>query len=134
MNLVMDASALIAYLQGEPGGQVVNEILINGADVCVAHAINLCEVYYGTRRDHGEQIAQQALSILRRAGLATEEVIDENLWQSAGRIKADYKRVSLADCLCAALANRIRAEVVTSDRHEFEALANAGVCKVRFIR
>lgn len=114
--------------------QVVNEILVNGADVCVAHAINLCEVYYGTRRDHGELIARQALSILRRAGIATEEGMDEDLWQSAGQIKADYKRVSLSDCLCAALANRIGAEVVTSDRHEFEALSDAGVCKVRFIR
>lgn len=113
---------------------MVNEILVNGADVCVAHAINLCEVYYGTRRDHGELIARQALSILRRAGIATEEGMDEDLWQSAGQIKADYKRVSLSDCLCAALANRIGAEVVTSDRHEFEALSDAGVCKVRFIR
>ncbi|MHB1459221.1 MAG: PIN domain-containing protein [Armatimonadota bacterium] len=134
MIVVLDASALIAYLQGEPGGDLVNDILLNSADMCVAHAINLCEVYYGTRRDHGEQVAQQVLSILRMAGIATEVVMDENLWLSAGRIKADYKRVSLADCFCAALANRIGGEVLTSDRHEFEALAVAGVCKVRFIR
>lgn len=134
MNVVIDASALIAYLQGEPCGELVDGALSGDSDVCFAHAINLCEVYYGTRRDHGEQIAQQALSILRKAGLATREEMDEGLWQAAGRIKADCRRISLAGCICAALANRIGGEVMTSDRHEFEALAAAGVCKVRFIR
>lgn len=133
MNLVIDASALIAYLEDEPGAEVVDTAL-TGSDVCFAHAINLCEVYYGARREHGEQIAQDAIVMLRRAGLSIREEMDEEFWQAAGRIKADYKRVSLADCMCAALANRIGGEVVTADRHEFEALAAAGACRVRFIR
>lgn len=134
MNLVIDASALIAYLEDEPGAEMVDTMLGGSSDVCFAHSINLCEVYYGARREHGEQIAQEAIAMLRKTGLSIREEMDEDFWQAAGRIKADYRRVSLADCMCTALANRIGGEVVTADRHEFEALAAAGSCKVRFIR
>ncbi len=119
MNLVMDACALIAYLHAEPGAEIVKESLSGSFDVCLAHAINLCEVYYGIRREFGEQAAQQAVAKLRKAGLSIREDMDGQLWQAAGRIKADYRRVSLADCLCAAFANRIGGEVVTADRREF---------------
>ena len=59
--------------------------------------------------------------------------MDEELWQDAGRLKADYRRISIADCFCAALANRIGGEVITADR-EYEPLKNDGECKIRFIR
>jgi len=134
MNLIIDACALIAYLKDEPGAEIVDLSLQSSFFVCFAHAINLCEMYYGIRRDYGEQTAQQAVARFRNAGLIIREDLDENLWLVAGRIKADYRRVSLADCLCAALANRIGGEVVTADRHEFETLATSGVCRVRFIR
>ena len=46
MNRVLDACAMIAFLRGEPGADVVRAILHNPSDACYAHAINLCEVYY----------------------------------------------------------------------------------------
>ena len=52
--------------------------------------------------------------------------MDEDFWQEAGRIKADYKRVSLADCFCVALSNRVSGEVVTSDHHEINRLLRPG--------
>ena len=51
----------------------------------------------------------------------------------AKRIKADYKRISLADCFCAALAKRVEGSVVTADQ-EFKPLADAAGCSVEFIR
>lgn len=59
--------------------------------------------------------------------------MDTDFWQDVGDLKADHS-VSLADCVCMALAHRLGVEVVTSDRHEMEPLASAGVCRVRFIR
>ena len=133
MNLVLDANALIAYLEDEPGAALVEGILNGPTDVSFVHSINLCEVYYGARREHGEQAAQAAIAELRKAGLSIREDMDEDFWQEAGRLKADYRKISLADCFCAALANRIGGEVVTADR-EYEPLKDSGACKVRFIR
>lgn len=48
MNYVLDASAMIAFLRGEQGAERVSEVLSNPGNVCCAHAINLCEVFYDT--------------------------------------------------------------------------------------
>lgn len=132
MNLVLDANALIAYLEDEVGGSLVGSLLTDAENTCFVHSVNLCEVYYGARRGHGEEAAQQALLVLHDAGLLVREDMDDDFWQAAGRIKADYKRISLADCFCAALADRVGGEVVTADK-EFVPLADAGH-KINFIR
>ena len=134
MNLVLDSSALIAYLRNEDGVDVVDGLLSEPGNVCFVHAINLCEVNYEAKRRGGEERARATLAVLRRAGLIRREDMDEDFSQAVGGIKADYRRISLADCFCAALANRIGCEVVTADRHEFEPLAGVNVCAVRFIR
>lgn len=134
MNFVLDANALIAYLEDEPGAELVDDLLNNSENTCYVHAINLCEVYYGTRRVYGDQPAESALVALEATGLIVREDIDEDFWKEAGRIKADYHKVSLADCLCITLANRLGAEVVTSDHHAFDPLVKQNICKARFIR
>ncbi len=134
MNLVYDSNALIAYLEDEPGAEMVDELLADRSNVGFVHSIKLCEVFYHVRRTYGEQAAQDTYEAIQRLRLNIREDMDEDLWQAAARIKADHARVSLADCLCIALANRVGAEVVSSDPHEVETLAAAQVCKVRFIR
>jgi PIN domain nuclease of toxin-antitoxin system len=133
VNLVFDSSALIAYLEDEPGADVVEELLFDRTNASFVHSINMCEVYYGARRGHGEEAAQATVAQMPAFGISIREDMDEVLWQEAGRFKADYKRISLADCFCAALANRIDGEVITADR-EYQALSGAGLCRVRFIR
>lgn len=134
MNLVYDSSVLIAYFEDEPGAEEVEGLLADKSNVGFIHSINLCEVFYHVRRKQGEQAAREAYTAVQRLRLSIREDMDEDLWQSAARIKADHARVSLADCLCIALANRLGADVVTSDRHEIEALAAANICRARFIR
>ncbi|MBI2843412.1 MAG: type II toxin-antitoxin system VapC family toxin [Armatimonadetes bacterium] len=134
MNFVYDSNVLIAYLEDEPGATAVEALLSDRSNVGFVHVINLCEVFYHTRRKLGEEAAQEACTTIRQLGLNIREDLDEDFWQQAARIKAEYARVSLADCFCVSLANRTGAEMVTSDRHEIGALAKAGVCKVRFIR
>lgn len=133
MNYVLDACAMIAYLQGEPGGSVVDGLLRNPAHRCHAHAINLCEVYYDFIRRADKPTAEQAINDLLSDGVAERADMDPGLWRDAGRLKAG-RRVSLADALGVALSLRPGAELVTSDHHEFDPLAAAGVCPILFIR
>ena len=42
----LDACAMIAYLQGEVGGSVVQSLLADPSTTCYAHSVNLCEVFY----------------------------------------------------------------------------------------
>lgn len=42
---VLDASAMIAFLRGETGADIVERALdTNSGSLCTAHAINVCEV------------------------------------------------------------------------------------------
>ena len=52
---------------------------------------------------------------------------------SPGFPKAIHRRVSLADCFAVALGNKLDATILTADHHEFDALADRGVCAVGFI-
>ena len=61
MTIVLDVSAMIAFLRDERGGAVVETFLTDGMDVCVAHAINLCEVYYDFFRSADEATAKARL-------------------------------------------------------------------------
>lgn len=132
--MVFDASALIAFLKNEDGATEVHELLNADATQGFVHAVNLCEVYYGYRRSHGEMAAQQAINTLAGLGVSSREDMDPDFWQAAGRIKAERRRVSLADCFCIALARRLNGEVVTADHHEFDAIASLEICPIRFIR
>lgn len=134
MIYVLDSSALIAYLDAEPGGAVVRDLLSLPESKCSAHAISVCEVYYDFVRRAGSEVAWVLVEELVRAGVHIREDMDPDLWRTAGDYKAEWRRISLADCLCVALANRDAAELVTADRSEMEPLAGAGVCRVRFVR
>lgn len=134
MTYVFDSSALIALLRREPGGVTVNELFEDANNVCLAHSVNMCEVYYEINREYGEQAAQEALQVLYDSGLSIRNDMDEEFWQRAGRIKSAFRRISLADCFCATLADRAGAEMVTSDRHEMQALVSDGICTALFIR
>ena len=133
MSYVLDACAMIAYLQGEPGAMAVDGMLKDVTRQCFAHSINLCEVYYDTLRASDEATADQAITDLFEAGVIERNEMDPALWREVGKIKS-RGRISIADAFCAALANRMGGKAVTSDRREFEPLAAAGVCDVHFIR
>lgn len=133
MIAVLDACALIAFLRGEPGADVVRAMFDDPDTECMAHAINLCEVFYDAIRDTGEDKASAALQDLQEIGLVTREDMDSQFWQQAGRYKA-HNRLSLADCLALALADRVMGELMTTDHHEFDAVVQKGIGRVKFIR
>ena len=134
MIYILDASAMIAYLRAEPGGDVVRVVLKDPAHQCLAHAINLCEVYYDFYRAEGQTVAGAALRDLEAAGVARREDISPSFCQAAGALKAARRRISLADCFGVTLAKTVSGTLLSADHHEFDSLAASGECTVAFIR
>ncbi|MCA1612900.1 MAG: type II toxin-antitoxin system VapC family toxin [Acidobacteria bacterium] len=133
MIYVLDACAMIAFLRGEAGADVVENALLDTNNQCMAHAINLCELYYDFHRAGGESVADGALVDMRTLGLAGRDDFDEPFWKEAGKLKAAGK-ISLADCFAVTLTNRVGGTLLTSDHHELDRVAAAGICSVTFIR
>lgn len=134
MIYVMDSSAMIAFPRNETGAATVADLLTDPQNECCAHALNLCEVFYDFARSGGESAAQSAVTGLLNVGVIERRDLDVAFWQQAGRLKAIHRRVSLADCCALALTLRVGGELVTSDHHELDALAAAGVCPINFFR
>jgi hypothetical protein len=76
VTLVFAASALLAYLNGEPGAVVTETLLVARGDSRRAHAVNLCEVYYHFLLVEDEQRAREALVDLEGTGLQSSDDID----------------------------------------------------------
>jgi len=131
---VLDSCAVIAFLQQEPGAEVVAEVLKNPSKRCLIHAVNACEVYYDIYRRAGEKDASALERILADAGIELVDTIPADLWRTAGKLKAEWRRVSLADCFALALALLEDGSVLSSDHHELDPIAQAAVCPIQFIR
>lgn len=136
--IVFDASALIAYLRDEKGADFV-ENLLDDADVeKVAHVVNLAEVFTSFSKSDDEPTARKALAILYEAGISERSEMDTALWQDAAGLVARQRNaghgLSLGDSFGIALARRLGADIVTSDRAEFQPIAAAGLASVLFIR
>lgn len=130
MIYVLDACALLAFLNREQGHDVVRAVIEDVANECFTHALNLCEVFYGIHRESGEVAAMQAVNDIGRLGVITRADLDDLFWQEVGRLKSIWRRVSLADCCAIALTQRLAGELITSDHHELDPLAAAGVCAI----
>ena len=106
--IVLDASAVLAYLQGEPGADVVEQRL-PGARLGTA---NLCEVL--SRMGAGVE-ARVAEALLVARGVTFEPVTGEDA-RIAAAMRSARPDLSLGDRLCLALAERLGALAVTADR------------------
>lgn len=110
MTTVLDASAVLAFLQGEAGAEVVEQALIEGA--CCA-AVNWSEVAQKVRATGRDWDLVRALLI--SYGIRVDPVVlDDGEW--AARRWRRGEGLSLADRLCQALAERVEADVLTADR------------------
>lgn len=131
---IFDACAIIALLDVEPGADVVERLLAEENHRCVPHLLNVCEIYYHVYRSADQQRADKLRGVLESYGFEIEESLLPTLWQEASRPKAEWRRVSLVDCFALALTIRERATLVTSDHHELDPVAAAGLCPIHFIR
>jgi PIN domain nuclease of toxin-antitoxin system len=134
MNVVLDASAVIAFLRGELGSEVVESYFSRRMHTFYMHALNFCEVYYDFLRASDQKAAEGAIPDMLRLGVRERADLEPEFWRAVGRLKAEQRRVSLADCCAVALAQKLGAILLSADRHEFESLSRAAVCSVEFIR
>ena len=111
MSVVLDASALLAYLQDEPGGERVREVLAHS----VMSTVNWAEVI-GKARDDGVD-TRGLHEDLASLGLALEPFSAEQA-EIAGRLKERTRQfgLSLGDRACLALGSDRSETVCTADR------------------
>jgi PIN domain nuclease of toxin-antitoxin system len=134
VNLVLDASAMIAFLRDETGAESVMDHLRLPDSYVFAHSLNLCEVYYEFFRARGEETASRAIVDLLALGVEERDDLQPGFWREMGRIKATHRRVSLADCAAVALARELDATLLTADRHALEPLSRLSICRFQFVR
>jgi len=119
---VLDAYALMAYLEGEPGAETIRNLLLQslrGEMHLVVTTINLGEVYYNIARTNSLEIADRLVGKLIDLPIEIASV-DGELALQAARLKAETP-IAFADCFAAALAQLRECTVVTGDK-EFQRL------------
>jgi len=111
---VLDAFALLAYLEGEDGHAKVRDLMASSAAELLINGINVGEVYYIVARAHGMQAADHFLTVILPSLPIT--VVDNSFDDviEAARLKARHP-ISYAGCFAAALAIRVHAPIVTGD-------------------
>lgn len=110
MMIVLDASAMLAFLQGEPGAEKVGAALEDGACCSVA---NWSETAQKIMQRGGSWPVAKA--VLLSYELALEPVTAADAETAAG-LWGPCPTLSLGDRLCLALAGRLNAEALTTDR------------------
>ena len=109
MNRVLDASAILAFLQGETGADLVETQLESGVR---CGAANWSEIAQKVRAADGDWDLARAL--LLSYELDVEPVIADDAEWAALRWRRG-EGLSLPDRLCLALAERINADAFTAD-------------------
>jgi ribonuclease VapC len=114
---VLDASALLAYLRDEPGADAVADAISGGATMS---AVNLAEVLT-TAADRGAEpdglLDELTVRGLLDGAISLEPFTTEDA-RTVARLRGATRAagLSLGDRACLALAQRLKAPVLTADR------------------
>lgn len=112
--LVIDTSAIIAEIKGEPGAEAVTIIMaMPPKGGFFMHAINVCEVaYHLIKFGFIESIAYD---LATPGGVTVIDDVRPALWKRAASLKAQHKNLALGDCIAIALAETLDADILTGD-------------------
>jgi len=133
---VLDACALIALLQEEPGADKVAAAINaanNGKAEIVMHKVNFLEVYYDAYRRRGKEQANLMWTEFGKLPVSINAEITDKIFEEAGRLKASYK-ISFADSFALAQAIASCGELLTSDHHEFDVIEGKEPLRFQWIR
>jgi ribonuclease VapC len=108
LTSVLDASALLAWLQEEPGADVVRDRLNEG----VVTAVNWSEVL--RKADQHGRDAREVGVLLLALGLKVVDVTKED-GEEAARLWPRAQQLSLADRICLAAAKRLNVGATTAE-------------------
>ncbi len=111
--VLLDASAVLAFLQGEPGEDVVRQAL--QSTLCLVSAVNQSEVISKALDRGGNKDTIEL--ILSELNYTVIELLPADGTQ-AGWLRAATRHLglSLGDRLCLATAQRLNSQVLTADR------------------
>lgn len=119
MSVCLDAFALMAWLQNEPGAEQVEgylrQVQEQGDQKCFISLINLGEVYYRLFRKKGAARADSFWDEALRGviPLTVVEVTRKRVLESS-RLKANYP-IAIADAFAIQLALEMQAPLLTGD-------------------
>ena len=119
---VLDACALIALLDSEPGYEKVSNLLFeaeSGEISVYINIVNLLEVYYDRINVSSLERADIFLEAIYNSYIEILELQNKEIVKNAGRLKANYK-MSLADSFALSSAIYKQATIITADHHEFD--------------
>ena len=122
MTRILDAHALMAFLEREPGYEIVKSFFVSAVEKdepLLMTTVNYGEVYYIILRECGRDKIEHIDNVIRTLPIEFVDT-DVHLAREAACFKA-VKKMSYADCFAAALAKIRKGEVVTGDR-EFRAV------------
>lgn len=135
---VLDSSAVVAFLKNEPGAAVVADLFADTTIPLYIHSAHLCEVFHIMWRRDGEAQAQIYIDKLLDANVIERSDMDGEFWRDASALIAARRiagaSLPLGDAFGVALARRLNAEFVTSDKHEIAPLHDANLVQALFIR
>lgn len=117
MAKILDASALMVYLEKEEDHEKVKELLVKAAEAdknLLMTTVNFGEVYYAVAREHGLEEAERISKLVQTFPIELVEA-DLVLATEAARLKA-IQKLPFADCFAAALAKLRKGELVTTDK------------------
>lgn len=125
-SAVLDASALLAVLNAEPGAEIVVSVLGDA----VVSAVNYAEVVSKlVERGADAAVAREAVASINVVVIAFNSALAER----TGALRAQTRRLglSLGDRACLALAEREGVPAITSDRSWVGAVSNIEVRSIR---
>jgi predicted nucleic acid-binding protein len=133
---VLDACALIAFINNEPGFDNIDRLMDEAYDkniIIVMNQVNLFEVYYHIMKVHGQNSANEMLKKIEKAPITIILGLSYYVMREAGRIKMTYN-MSVGDSIAAAESIICNGTLVTSDYKDFEKLEQGGKIKVLWFR
>ena len=133
---VLDACALIAFFNDEPGAEKMETLLERAARhevIIVMSVVNLYEVYYDSLRSGGQSTASALLSDVDELSVEIVRQCSDELLEQAAFFKVNEK-VSLADSFALGLAKLKNGNLVSTDHHELDSIDQKGLVEFYWLR
>jgi predicted nucleic acid-binding protein len=134
---ILDACALLALFDDEPGADIVEELIDrakNNEITLTMNAANLIEVYYDRIRVVGTEQADTVIqNIYDTFPISIIETLNPTIVRETAHLKA-LGKMSFADTILVATARYNGATIVTCDHVELEPVEKQGIVPFLWIR
>ena len=130
-DFVLDTSALIAYVRGEPGAPFIASIL--SAHYCIMHAVNVGEFCYTAVRCLPDRFVspESAILWLNQAGVGRSHDLTSSFLILSARVRRASPALSFGDGVAVALASALCIPLLTTEKAFDKAAEFAEIRRIR---